>query len=173
MANRLDGKVAVVTGAGRGIGRGIALLMAQEGASVVVNDLGCEVDGTGSSQAPANGVVDEIQRRGGTATANYDNVVEMAGGEAVIQNAVDSYGRVDILVNSVGIRKDRMIYQLTPSDWDEVVNNNLKGTFTPTRFACLLFRQQRSGRIVNLTGDAGLGALGVSTFRPPARESSG
>ena len=164
MANRLDGKVAVVTGAGRGIGRGIALLMAQEGASVVVNDLGCEVDGTGSSHAPADSVVDEIQRRGGTATANYDNVVEMAGGEAVIQNAVDSYGRVDILVNSVGIRKDRMIYQLTPSDWDEVVNNNLKGTFTPTRFACLLFRQQRSGRIVNLTGDAGLGALGVSNL---------
>ena len=94
MANRLEGKVAVVTGAGRGIGRGIALLLAQEGASVVVNDLGCEVDGSGSSHTPADSVVDEIQRRGGAATASYDNVVEMAGGEAVIQKAADTYGAV-------------------------------------------------------------------------------
>ena len=164
MANRLDGKVAVVTGGGRGIGRGIALLLAAEGASVVVNDLGCEVDGTGSSRVPADAVVSEIQDRGGQATANYDNVIEMAGGESVIQSASDAYGKVDILVNSVAIVKDRMIYQMTQEDWDEVVNNNVKGVFTATRFACILFRQQRSGRIVNLTSDAGLGAVGTSNF---------
>ena len=164
MANRLEGKVAVVTGAGRGIGRGIALLLAQEGASVVVNYLGCEVDGTGFSHVPADTVVDEIQTRGGKATPSYENVMEMAGGETVIQTAADSYGQLDILVNSIGIRKDRMIYQMTQEDWDEVINNNVKGTFAPTRFACILFRQQRSGRIVNLTSDAGLGAVGNSNY---------
>ncbi len=164
MADRMEGKVAVVTGAGRGIGRGIALLLAQEGASVVVNDLGCEVDGSGSSQVPADSVVSEIEARGGKAAASYHNVMEMDGGEAVVQTAVDTFGRLDILVNCAGIRKDKMIYQMTQEEWDEVVNNNVKGTFTPTRFACILFRQQRSGRIVNLTSDAGLGAVGLTNY---------
>ena len=164
MANRLNGKVAAVTGAGRGIGRGIALLLAEEGASVVVNDLGCEVDGSSSSREPADNVVAEIQSQGGKATANYDNVFDMGGGENLIQTAVDTFGQIDILVNSVAVIRDRMIYQMTQEDWDQVITNNLKGTFVPTKFACILFRQQRGGRIVNLTSDAGLGALGCSNY---------
>ena len=164
MGNRLDGKVAVVTGAGRGIGRGVALLLAEEGARVVVNDLGCDVDGTGSSSAPADGVVEEIKARGGEAVANYDNMALMAGGEAVIQQAVDAFGQVDVLVNSAGMHRDRMIWQMTPEDWDRVILNNAKATFTATKFACILFRQQRSGRIVNMTSDAGLGDVGRSNY---------
>ncbi len=164
MGNRLEGKVAVVTGAGRGIGRGVALLMAEEGAQVVVNDLGCEVDGSGSSNAPADSVVQEIKARGGEAVANYDNMALMEGGEAVIQQAVDAYGQVDVLANCVGSLRDRMIWQMTPEDWDRAIANNVKAVFAPTKFACILFRQQRSGRIVNMTSDAGLGDVGRSNF---------
>lgn len=164
MGNRLEGKVAVVTGGGRGIGRAVAFLLAEEGASVVVNDLGCDVDGTGSSREPADAVVEEIRARGGQAVANYDDVSRMEGGENVIRTAVDTFGRLDILVNSVGILWDRMIFQMSPEDFDRVVRNNLKGTFTPTKFAAILFRQQRSGRIVNMTSDAGLGEIGRSNY---------
>ena len=113
MGNRLEGKTAVVTGAGRGIGRATALLLAEEGASVVVNDLGCDVDGSGSSNAPADGTVEAIKAAGGNAVANYDNVATMEGGEAVIRSAVDNFGQVDVLVNSVGVLQDRMIYRMT------------------------------------------------------------
>ncbi len=164
MGNRLEGKVAVVSGGGRGIGRAVALLLAEEKASVVVNDLGCEVDGTGSLKDPADRVVAEIARAGGTAVAGYEDVSTMAGGEAVVQRAVDTYGHVDILVNSVGVRRDRMIFQMTPDDWDIVVRNSLKSYFTTTKHACILMRQQRGGRIVNLTSDAGLGAIGTSNY---------
>ena len=164
MGNRLEGKVAVVTGAGRGVGRGVALLMAEEGAKVVVNDLGCEVDGTGSSQAPADNVVAEITARGGEAVANYDNMALMEGGEAVIQQAVDTYGQIDVLANCAGMLRDRMIWQMTPDDWDRVLLNNAKSAFTATKFACILFRQQRSGRIVNMTSDSGLGDVGRSNY---------
>ena len=164
MANRLKGKVAVVTGAGRGIAKGVALLLAEEGASVVVNDLGCDVDGTGSSHVPADQVVQEIKARGGDAVANYDNVALMEGGENAIKAAMDTFGQLDVLVNSVGILRDRMIYQMTPQEFDLVIRNNLKGTFTPTKFAAILFRQQRSGRVVNMTSDAGLGEIGRSNY---------
>ena len=164
MGNRLEGKVAVVTGAGRGVGRGVALLLAEEGAKVVVNDLGSDVDGTGSSHDPADSVVEEIKAAGGEAVANYDNMALMEGGEAVIQQAVDTYGQIDALVNSAGMLRDRMIWQMTPDDWDRVLLNNAKATFTATKFACILFRQQRSGRIVNMTSDAGLGDVGRSNY---------
>ena len=164
MGDRLAEKVAVVTGAGRGIGREIALLLAEEGASVVVNDSGCDVDGSGSSNAAADSVVEEITKKRGKAAASYDNVAEMAGAEHAIQTAVDTFGKLDVLVNSAAILRDRMIYQMSDEDWDRVLTNVLKGTFAPTKYACILFRQQRSGRVVNLTSDAGLGAVGRSNY---------
>lgn len=164
MGSRLEGKTAVVTGAGRGIGRATALLLAAEGASVVVNDLGCDVDGSGSSNAPADGTTDAIKAAGGSAVANYDDVSTMQGGENVMRAAVDNFGQVDVLVNSVGILQDRMIYRMSPEDWDRVIRFNVKGVFAPTKFAAILFRQQRSGRIVNFTSDAGLGDIGRSNY---------
>ncbi|MDA1347753.1 MAG: SDR family NAD(P)-dependent oxidoreductase [Chloroflexi bacterium] len=164
MGNRLEGKVAVVTGGGRGIGRGVALLLAEEGASVVVNDLGCDVDGGGSSHAPADGVVQEIKALGGKAVANYDDVALMDGGESVVQAAVDNYGQIDILVTCAGILRQGMIYQTTPADFDLVMKYNAKATFTVTKFATILMRQQRSGRIVHMTSDAGLGDIGMSSY---------
>ena len=164
MGSRLEGKTAVVTGAGRGIGRATALLLAAEGASVVVNDLGCDVDGSGSSNAPADGTTDAIKAAGGSAVANYDDVSTMQGGENVMRAAVDNFGQVDVLINSVGILQDRMIYRMSPEDWDRVIRFNVKGVFAPTKFAAILFRQQRSGRIVNFTSDAGLGDIGRSNY---------
>ncbi len=164
MGNRMNGKVAIVTGGGRGIGRGIAMLLSKEGASVIVNDGGCDVNGTGSSKEPADAIVAEISSSGGKAVANYENTSDMSGAENLIKCALDSYGQLDILVNSVGVISDRMIYQMTPSDWDIVIRNNVKGVFAPSKFAAILFRQQRSGRIVNMTSDAGLGDIGRSNF---------
>lgn len=164
MGDRFEGKVAVVSGGGRGVGRAAALLLAEEGASVVVNDLGADVDGRGSFPAPADGVVAEITGAGGKAVASYEDVSQMPGGEALIQRAVDTYGRLDILVNSVGIRRDRMIFEMTPEDWDAVITGSLKSYFTTTKYACILFRQQRGGRIVNILSDAGLGSIGMSNY---------
>ena len=156
MVDSLADKVAIVTGAGRGIGRGIALLMAQEGAQVVVNDLGGTVDGSSQSTSPADEVVGEIIAAGGSAVANYDSVTSMEGGESMVQTAIDSFGRLDIVATPAGILRDRMIFNMTESEWDDVIAVHLKGTFTVVKHACIVFRQQRSGRIVTFSSESGL-----------------
>ncbi len=158
MAKRLAGKVAIVTGAGRGIGRGEALALASEGAKVVVNDLGGAVDGSGASTSPAEEVVAEIKKLGGEAVANYDSVATEQGGQNIIKTAVDAFGRVDILVNNAGILRDRMLFNMTEEDWDTVLKVHLYGHFHTIRAVSPLFRQQRYGRIVNTASVAGLNA---------------
>ena len=157
MADRLAGKVAIVTGAGRGIGRAEALALASEGARVVVNDLGGATDGTGASNEPADEVVAEIIKNGGDAVVNYDTVATAEGGENIVKTALDSFGRLDILVNNAGILRNKMVFNTTPEGWDAVIKVHLYDTFNTIRPACVLFRQQRSGRIVNTSSSAGLG----------------
>ena len=156
MADTLNGKVAIVTGAGRGIGRGVALQLAAEGAKVVVNDLGGAVDGTGASNSPADDVVAEIKAAGGEAIANYDSVATMEGGERIVQTALDNYDKLDIVVTVAGILRDRMIFNMTEEEWDDVIDVHLKGTFTVCKFASIVFRQQRSGRIITFASESGL-----------------
>jgi NAD(P)-dependent dehydrogenase (short-subunit alcohol dehydrogenase family) len=152
----LDGKVAIVTGAGRGIGRGIALLFAQEGASVVVNDFGVAVDGSQPSEGPAKDVADEIMAAGGKAVPNFDTVATVEGGERMVQQALDAFGRLDILVNVAGILRDRMIFNMTEEEWDAVIAVHLKGHYCTTKPASVIFRQQRYGRIINFSSVSGL-----------------
>jgi NAD(P)-dependent dehydrogenase (short-subunit alcohol dehydrogenase family) len=156
MGDRLKGRCAVVTGAGRGIGRAIALAFAAEGANVVVNDAGVGPDGVGFDQGPADQVVQEIRSQGGNAVANYDNVASVEGGENIIRQCVETFGRIDILVNNAGIVRPRMIFNMTEEEWDAVIAVHLKGTFNCTRHASVLMRQQRFGRIINFTSESGL-----------------
>jgi len=156
MGDRLKGRTAVVTGAGRGIGRAIALALAAEGANVVVNDPGVNVDGTGHDRGPADQVVEEIRSAGGTAVANYETVADYEAAGRIIQAAVDSFGRIDILVNNAGILRDRMVFNMTEEEWDAVIAVHLKGTFNCTRHASVLMRQQRYGRIINVSSISGL-----------------
>jgi NAD(P)-dependent dehydrogenase (short-subunit alcohol dehydrogenase family) len=152
----LEGKVAVVTGSGRGIGRGVAMLMAAEGAQVVVNDPGVAVDGTGHDNGPAAEVVAEIKAKGGTAVPNFDTVATLEGGENIIKTALDNFGRIDILVNVAGILRDRMIFNMPKEDWDAVIAVHLKGHYNTIKPASILMRQQRWGRIINFSSTSGL-----------------
>jgi NAD(P)-dependent dehydrogenase (short-subunit alcohol dehydrogenase family) len=153
---KFDGKVAVVTGAGRGIGAGVAIMMADEGAKVVVNDPGVAVDGSGTDLAPADEVVKQITSKGGTAVANFESVASMEGGEKIIQTAIDNFDRLDILVNVAGILRDRMIFNMTEQEWDDVIAVHLKGHFACTKPAAVLMRQQRYGRIINFSSESGV-----------------
>jgi hypothetical protein len=161
----LEGKVAVVTGAGRGIGREIAFLLAKEGAKVVVNDFGGREDGTGGEAKVADDVVKDIHAAGGTAVGNYEAVGTMESGKKIIQTALESFGKLDILVNNAGILRDRMIFNMTEEEWDGVLKVHLKGTFACTRAAVPLMREQKSGRIINFTSTSGLvGNLGQANY---------
>jgi NAD(P)-dependent dehydrogenase (short-subunit alcohol dehydrogenase family) len=153
-----------VTGGGRGIGRGEALLLAEEGAAVVVNDFGGAPDGTGASQSPADEVVEEIKSKGGRAVANYDDVSTMQAGENMVKQALDTFGRLDILVNNAGILRDRMVFNMSEEEWDIVIAVHLKGHFTTTKAAGQVFRQQRSGRIINTGSSSGLGNMGQANY---------
>jgi len=166
----LKDKVAVVTGAGRGIGRAVAILMAQEGAKVVVNDYGVTVDGTGSAPPDAEKVVEEIRKAGGQAVANLDTVATAEGGENIIKTAIDKLGGLHILVNNAGIVRDRMIYNMTENEWDSVIKVHLYGHFYCTHPASVIMRQQQYGRIVNISSGAGLGHVMGSSNYAAAKE---
>ncbi len=148
MANRLSERVAIVTGAGRGIGRAHALSLASEGAKIVVNDLGGGPGGQSddAGHAPADAVVQTIRDGGGEAVASYDSVSSMEGGERIVQAALDAFGRLDILINNAGILRDRMIYNMTEAEWDVVIAVHLKGHFACLKPAAQIFRQQHGGR---------------------------
>jgi NAD(P)-dependent dehydrogenase (short-subunit alcohol dehydrogenase family) len=158
----LDGKVVVITGAGRGIGREEALLMAKLGAKVVVNDLGAHFDGTGATTGPAQEVVDEIKKNGGEAVVNGDSVSDFKGAKRIIDCAIDTFGKLNVVVNNAGILRDRMIFNMSEEDWDSVVAVHLKGTFNCSRHACYYWREQHkagnilNGRIINTASDSGL-----------------
>ncbi|MGD9932777.1 MAG: SDR family NAD(P)-dependent oxidoreductase [Dehalococcoidia bacterium] len=156
MAGLLEGRVIAMTGAGRGIGRECAILAASEGARLIVNDPGVNPDGSGHDDGPAAQVVEEIKKAGGEATANFADVSTMDGGESVIKSALDAYGRLDGLVNLAAVLRDRMIFNMTEQEWDDVVRIDLKGHFTTIKPASVLMRQQRFGRIVNYSSVSGL-----------------
>ena len=165
----LDGRVALVTGAGRGIGRSTALLLASEGASVVVNDLGGAMDGTGSDASPAQQVVDEITSAGGKAVASGADVSNHAAAEELIKTAIGEFGRLDVLVNVAGILRDRMIFNMSEQEWDDVIRVHLKGTFNTSKFAAAHWRSLREedaqNRIINFTSVSGLhGAPGQPNY---------
>ena len=185
-----EDRVCIVTGAGRGLGREYALLLAANGAKVVVNDLGGSRDGTGADAGPAQEVVDEITAAGGAAVANTDDVSSWDGAARLVQQAIDTFGRLDVLVNNAGILRDRMVFSMTEEEWDAVIRVHLKGTFAPSRHAAAYWREQSKagelvdGRLVNTTSVSGLysnvgqtnyGAAkaGIATFTQIAAQELG
>jgi NAD(P)-dependent dehydrogenase (short-subunit alcohol dehydrogenase family) len=158
-----DGKVAIVTGAGRGLGREEALLLAKEGAAVVVNDVGGTRAGEGADKAPAQEVVDEIEAGGGKDVANFDDISTWKGGESIVNQAVEELGGLDILVNNAGILRDKMSFNMSEEEWDAVIQVHLKGHFCPSRFAAAYWRQKSkdsgescNAKIVSTSSEAGL-----------------
>jgi len=161
----LDGKAAIVTGSGRGIGKEIALLMAQEGARVVVNDPGVDESGEGQDAKVADQVVSEIKEAGGDAVAVYDPVGTWEAGQNLAQAALDNFGRIDVLVNNAGILRDRILFKMSDEEWDGVVKTHLYGSFYCTRAVAPHFREQKSGRLIHFTSTAGLiGNIGQANY---------
>jgi NAD(P)-dependent dehydrogenase (short-subunit alcohol dehydrogenase family) len=164
---RLEGRVAIVTGAGRGIGASLARILAAQGAAVVVNDVGAAVDGSATDERPADEVVSQIKADGGNAVTNFDSVADHDAAENIVRTALDEFGRLDVLVNVAGILRDRMIFNLSEEDWDAVLDVHLKGTFNTSKFASIYWRAKREGqyRLINFTSESGLyGAPGQPNY---------
>ena len=171
MAGVCDGRIVIVTGSGRGIGRAHALAFAREGAKVVVNDLGAEVDGSGGSTGPAGEVVEEIRGMGGEAVANGDDISTTEGAENLVRTAVDAFGDLDVVVNNAGILRDRMLVNMSDEEWDAVIKVHLRGTFAPSRAAAQHWREQSKAgkevdaRIINTSSPSGLyGNVGQANY---------
>lgn len=165
MTDMMKNKVAVVTGSGGGIGREIALLMAAEGAKVVVNDIGASVSGEGKDTGPAQKVVDEIHANGGHAVANTDSVATWISANAIIKTAIDAFGRIDCVINNAGILRDRMFFKMNPEEWQAVIDVHLNGAFYVSRAAATYFKDQESGAYVHMTSTSGLiGNIGQANY---------
>ena len=171
MGNLCEGRVAIVTGAGRGIGREHAIMLANQGAKVVVNDLGGDMDGSGSDLSPAQEVVNEIVEMGGEAIVNGANVADFAAAGEMVQQAIDTWGRLDILINNAGILRDRMIFSMSEDDFDAVINVHLKGTFSTVHHASVFWREtvkaggEAFGRIINTSSPSGIyGNVGQANY---------
>ena len=164
MTSYLEGKNAVVTGAGRGIGRATAIALAAEGVNVVVNDPGVARGGSGGDKAPADEVVKEIEKMGGKAVANYESVADFSAAGRIIKSCVDNFGRIDILINCAGVLVERMIFNMSPDEWDVVVKTHLYGAFSCCQHACVVMKEQRYGRIINMISVAWKGALGQCNY---------
>ena len=171
MPGLCDGRIVIITGAGRGIGRGYALEFARQGAKLIVNDLGGAVDGSGSTLTPAQSVVDEILKSGGQAVANGDDVSDWDGAQRLIRSATETFGGLDVLVNNAGILRDRMVFNMSAEEWDSVIRVHLRGTFCTTRHAAAYWRERaksgrpNQGRVINTTSVSGLyGNAGQSNY---------
>jgi len=165
MPNMLEGKVAIVTGAGNGIGREIAIMMAQQGAKVIINDIGTSVSGEGQDATPAQQTKAIITQNGGQAEISTDSVATWASAQKIVQAALDHYGRIDIVVNNAGILRDQIFHRMTPEEWDAVIAVHLNGSFYVSRAAATHFRQQQSGAFVHMTSTSGLiGNFGQANY---------